>query len=398
MLFYPFSYYSYLQRIGLVSAKPIMPPLKSFLPFSKYSPLLPWSIRSSTLTTPLEIFKALVTSPFVLMCAEHFLERWIYAVINDPITTTIIRPTNPDMISPDHGDKERMSAVLGMRRTPPKFVEDAVTRVLGIFGWVETQTPGTSQPGPTAVHIGDFQEDGYIEVHGNQIHNVNRLELPSVRQDTPTGTVDETTEMITVPISSLGDIQPDSPFGSPPLSPTVSQASYNDGDPRIRITTRGNLVEMEVRLPPHVLSSHTELAGSGPSTPVQHNIASPAHMRLQGMSPYHRVTQLSLEPSSMLASICKAQVVSLVSLPLKLITLRLVASHYLLSRHGYEGSRRVSSVLAVPNELDFRSAGALVSRLALCNMLELAIDLSLWGLQYWTTSWVGTRGFNWGAL
>lgn len=389
MLFYPFSYYSYLQRVGLVPPKPLLPPIQSFLPFSRYSPLLPLSTRASSLTTPLDLIKALVTSPFVLVCAEHFFERWVYAVINDPITTTIIRPTNPDMISPEHGDKERTSAILGLRKRPPKFVEDTITRVLGFLGWGEIRTSGAPQSGPTAVHVGDLQDDGYIEVHGNQLH---------LMQADATESLGGTIHTIDVPISSLSEVQPASPFGSPPLSPTVSQASYNEGDPRIRITTRGNLVEMEVRLPPHVLSSHTELAGSGPSTPVQHNIASPTWMRSPGMLPYHRVTQLSLEPSSMLASICKAQVVSLVSLPLKLITLRLVASHYLHGRQGHDGSRNISSVLTMPNEIDWKSTGALVSRLALCGMLELAIDLGLWGLQYWATSWVGTRGFNWGTL
>lgn len=99
----------------------------------------------------------------------------------------------------------------------------------------------------------------------------------------------------------------------------------------------------------------------------------------------------------MLGSICKSQIVSLLCLPLRLVTLRLVASHYLAGHPEAAGSRRVHGVF-MPGEVDWASAGTLLSRLALCETLDLAINLSLWGCQYCTVLWMGTRVFDWGAL
>lgn len=341
----------------------------------------------------MDFLKAFVTSPFVLVCLEHFFERWVYAIINAPVEATIIRPTNPDLISPEHGERERTTAILGLRKKSPKFVQNGIAALFGFIGWSDSDISTSPQSGSMAVRADNLSSGDGVAVNGNQIQNINRLSI-----DAPAMPGTEATETVTVPISSVSEVRPFSPFGSPPLSPTTSQASHNDGDPRIRITTRGNLVEMEVRLPPHVLSSHTEVAGSGPPTPIQRDIASPSSMRFPGTMPYHRVTQLSSEPSSMLGAICKSQIVGIVSLPLKLVTLRLVASHYLAGQHGSCASRGVYDVFSIPSQLDWKHTGALMSRLALCSMLELAIDLGLWGCQYLTVSWLGVRAFDWGTL
>ena len=370
-----------------------MPPLLSFLPFSDHSPLTPVSIHCNVIASPVDFLKALVTSPFVLICLEHFFERWVYAIINAPIEATIIRPTNPDLISPEHGDKERTTAILGLRKKSPKFVQNGIAALFEFLGWSDGKIHTLPQSGSMATRADDHLDRDSVAINGRQIQSINPLGI-----DGPAIQGNEPTETVSIPMGSLNDVRPSSPFDSPPLSPTTSQASHNDGDPRIRITTRGNLVEMEVRLPPHVLSSHTEVAGSGPPTPIQRDIASPNPMRSPDMMPYHRVTQLSSEPSSMLGAICKAQIVSLASLPLKLVALRLVASHYLAGQQGAYSSRSVSDVFTIPSQLGWKSTGALISRLALCSMLELTIDLGLWGCQYLTVSWLGTRAFDWGTL
>lgn len=350
------------------------------------------------LASPTDLVKVVLTSPFVLVCVEHLFERWVYAIINAPIESTIIRPRNPDMISPEEGNKERTTAILGLRKNPPRFVRDTIVGFLRIIGWADADSSLDSQSVTNASYTQNLHHSDTTDVDGRQISNLNILQPPVTLQHSLVGPGTEPTETVTIPISSVSDVVPSSPPQSPPLSPTASQTSYNDGDPRIRITTRGDLVEMEVRLPPHVLSSHTEIAGSGPSTPVPRDLASPTPIRSPGLLLYHRVTQLSSEPSSMLGSICKAQIVSLVSLPLKLITLRLVASHYLGTRQELAGPRGVIGMFAWPKELDWTSSGALVSRLALCGTLELAIDLAIWSCQYCAVSWLGTRVFDWGTL
>ncbi|KAK7184096.1 hypothetical protein DPSP01_001264 [Paraphaeosphaeria sporulosa] len=396
LLFYPFSYHSYLQRIGLVSARPLLPPLRSFLPFSRQSPLLPFSVNYSALASPMEFLLAFATSPFVFVCLEHLLECWVYAIINAPIQATILRPSNPDMISSEEGNRERTTSILGLRKQSPIIVGDTIARFIRFIGWGNVDVTA-SQSISISSQAHGLQNSNAIEVGGRRASNVSRLQVPGMLQ----GRLMETPEgpgTNTVPMSDLNEVLPFSPFPSPPLSPTASQTSHNDSDPRIRITTRGDLVEMEVRLPPQVISSHTEIAGSGPSTPVPRDIASPTPTRSPGLSPYHRVTQLSSEPSAMIGSICKAQIVSLVSLPLKLVTLRLVASHYLTSREEFAGSRSVLGAFVLPSEVNWKSTGVLLSRVALCGTLELAIDLSLWGCQYWTVLWLGTRVFDWGTL
>jgi hypothetical protein len=397
LLFYPFSYFSFTQRIGLIPASPLFPPLKSFLPFSAQSPLLPFSVNYSALASPTEFLLAFATSPFVFICLEHYFERWVYAIINTPIEATILRPSNPDMISPEEGNRSRTAAILGLRKHSPEIVRNTLAKFLSFIGWGDPDTM-EARSSPILSQAHDLQNIDPMEVDGRRASNINRLQVPGVLQSSLVEPGIEGSETITVPISSLSELVSFSPPPSPPLSPTASQTSHNDGDPRIRITTRGDLVEMEVRLPPQVLSSHTEMAGSGPPTPVPRDIASPTPLRSTGMLPYHRVTQLSTEPSSMIGSICKAQIVSLVSLPLKLVTLRLVASHYLAGRQESAGSRGVLSAFVLPSEVDWNSTGALVSRLALCGTLELAIDLTLWGCQYWTVLWLGTRVFDWGTL
>lgn len=318
------------------------------------------------------------------------------------IETTIIRPTNPDMMSPDEGNKERTMAILGLRQKSPKWVQNGIAQLLGFVGWgyadvgVDARSSSLESHGcglPGQVYRGEWIEVGEIDAH-----NTDNLETPSVARNVLVSLEAEAAETVVVPISSLSEVVPFSPSGSPPLSPTVSEASHNDGDPRIRITTRGDLVEMEVRLPPHVLSSHTEVAGSGPPSPIQRDIGWPSPVRRPGMAPYHRVTQLSSEPSSMLGSVCKAQMVSLITLPVKLVTVRLVASHFVGGQPGHGGCWREYGGVGFPQRLDWGSIGALVSRLALCGMFELAIDLGLWGCQYWTVAWLGTRAFEWGSL
>jgi hypothetical protein len=386
-----------MQRVGLVPARPLLPSLKSFLPFSGQSPLLPISVHYSALASPSEFLLAFATSPFVFVCLEHYFERWVYAIVSTPIEATIIRPNNPDMISPEEGNRSRTAAILGLRKHSPEIVRNTIAKFLSFIGWGDPDfVESRSFPIPSQAH--DFQNSHATDVAGRRASNINIFPVPGVLQNSSAEPGIEVTETITVPISSLSEVAPFSPPPSPPLSPTASQTSHNDGDPRIRITTRGDLVEMEVRLPPHVLSSHTEVAGSGPPTPVPRDIASPTPLRSPGMLPYHRVTQLSTEPSLMIGSVCKAQIVSLVSLPLKLVTLRLVASHYLAGRQESAGSRGVLGALVLPSEVDWKSIGALVSRLALCGTLELAIDLTLWGCQYWTVQWLGTRVFGWGTL
>ncbi|KAF2683534.1 hypothetical protein K458DRAFT_390149 [Lentithecium fluviatile CBS 122367] len=399
-LFYPLAYHSYLQRLGLIPARPLLPPAKTFVPFSAYSPLLPFSLYYDASASILHFTKAALTSPFVLVCLEHLYERWVYSAVNEAIETAVIQPTNPDIPSPDDGSKARKTAILGLRKRSPQLARMAIGKLLAFVGWGETDAKPhevNQRPTTQSLQRQDFGEGQTIEVGNNQVTNLNRLGVPFANQDAPVAPESRENADVAIPTISLSDaLLPATPPSLPP-SPTASQTSRDENDPRIRITSREGIVEMEVRLPPHILSSRSELAQSGPIT--SHRDIDPSTPgRTVEMLPFHRVTQLSTEPAQMIGAIVKAQLVSWVTLPLKIVTLRLIASHYLAGRHGYVGSRRVLQPFPTTSDLDWPSIGVQVSRIALCGALELVIDLCLWGVQYLAVAYTGANTFSWGTL
>jgi hypothetical protein len=392
MLTYPLAYHSYLQRLGLIPARPLLPPASTFIPFSRSSPLLPLSLHYDASASSLNFLKAALTSPFVFICVEHLYERWIYSAVNEAIETAIIQPTNPDIPSPDAGTKARKTAILGLRIRSPPLVRKTINTLLTFVGWREPDhAPSTNSTQERHRH-------GTTEVDHNQVVDLTRLDISLAHEEVQGPIEDQEDIEVVIPVAPWSETLPTPTLSSPPPSPTASQTSRDDNDPRIRITSREGVVEMEVRLPPHVLSSHTELAGSETSAPSHDDDDATITRRTPGIQPYHRVTQLSSEPAQMIGAIFKAQMVGWATLPLKLVTLRLVASHFLVGRHGYVGPRRVLDAFPATGNLTWSSIGVQASRVALCGALELAIDLSLWGAQYLIVAYTGANTFGWGTL
>lgn len=155
---------------------------------------------------------------------------------------------------------------------------------------------------------------------------------------------------------------------------------------------------MEVRLPPRILSTHTQVAEG--SDPLQDDAAAESRNRARSMDGhgYHRVTQLSCEPAQMISAMVRAQLVGLVMLPLRMATLRAIASHFVARQEGHAGSYRIVGGLGLGEGVGWRNIGTQLSRVALCGALELTIDLGLWGLQYLAITKFGQSVFGWGAL
>ncbi|ORY12148.1 hypothetical protein BCR34DRAFT_624494 [Clohesyomyces aquaticus] len=397
--FYPFAYHSSLQRLGLIPARPLHPRLMSFIPFSSSSPIRPPVVPSSlTAASLIDFTRSILNSPLVFVCLNHFLERWIYATIYEVIETTVIRPDRPDLEVPDDGVKNRATQILGLRRRTPSPVRNVINKLLVTLGW------GTPLPlvdvGPhelPATRRTEPEARRTTETAQGRLTNISRLEIPMAHG--ALRPVNSSVSNVTVAPTSIPELLS-------PVSPTASQGSQNDSDdPRIRITSREGIVEMEVRLPPHVLSTRTEV--SGPNSPplIQRggHPASPSADQ-QDVPAYHRVTQLSTEPAQMIGSVFKTQIIGWATLPLRLVVLRLIASHYVANnqRPGYPTSGtlpyRGLTLLSGLRNLSVQSVGLLLSRLALCGALEVAIDLSLWGCQWVAVTQVGKRLFNWGTL
>jgi hypothetical protein len=326
------------------------------------------------------------------VCAGHFFEFWLYGTINEAVESSVVRPDNPDIVSPDASNRHRVTTILGLRQQSPPLVQRAIRRLMTALGWampVQLDAPEGYQPNQ-AVRQLDSTEGQTIDVSGTTVTDVTSLVLGVA------GTQDSDTEGVPdisgLAMSVVAVDESDRP--PTPLSPLVSGSLDDEDDPRIRITSREGIVEMEVRLPPRILSTHTEVIDDAHASPqIQYTWVTP-----QSDRPRHRVSQLSLEASDKISAIVKTQLVGLAVLPLRLVSLRLVASHYIASYGGEIGHSRVVVPWPSLEELSWRSVGVQMSRVALCSLLHIAIDLSLWGIQYAISLNVGKGLFEWGSL
>ncbi|PVI02610.1 hypothetical protein DM02DRAFT_299121 [Periconia macrospinosa] len=398
LIFYPLIYHSYLQRLGLQPARPFLPPWRSFIPFSKWSPLTPFSIHHAATSSVSSFFLAILTSPFTLICLKHSYERWAYTSLSHTLETIIMHPDCPDMRSADHAKRDRTTSNFGFRKSLPHPLHSVMEKIINFLGWGQTTSSQETQD--RTIQQEDDGGRQTIETSATEVTNLNRLENIPRLQGSATASTPQIVGTSTAPIISLSGVSPP-PRPSSPSSPTASQTRQSDdNDPRIRITSREGIVEMEVRLPAQVLSQHTELAEAGQSTPSRRDADSPAPPRTILPSRYHRVTQLSTEPSQMLAGICKTQIVTWMSLPLKIITLHSVAAHYYSTGGGHVDTHRILHSLPSlsVSDLSWTSIGWQVSRIALCASLDLAIDLTIWGCSFVAIVITGTHDFGWGTL
>ncbi|KNG49257.1 small nucleolar ribonucleoprotein complex subunit [Stemphylium lycopersici] len=383
---YPFFYHAALQRMGLVPARPLLPSWRTLVPFAKSWPLLPFSLHYDASNSMVDCIRAALTSPVVLLCLEHSIERWISACVYEAVESSIIRPDKPDIASRDANGKDRALAGLGLRRESPPLIRTAIQKMLVMLGWASPLVPqstGRQQSVELAPALNPA-EGQTIDIGGTRVTNATPLNLPVVQsQDLP----------VREPMDAVEELMRST---TPPASTTGSEQDEND--PRIRITSREGIVEMEVRLPPRTLSTHTEVAEAFGASRDGRASEARSQARLSEHAPYHRVTQLSCEPAQMISAMVRAQLVGLAMLPVRLVTLRMIASHYLASQGRLAGPLRIVSSLDLSTDLSWHDMSTQFSRVALCGGLEMTIDLGLWGLQYLAITKFGRRLFGWGAL
>lgn len=393
-MFYPFSYRCSLERLGLITASSVLPSWTSLIPFAGPSlSLLPFSVHYDASASVTELCKAVLTSPLVYVCAGHLIERCVHTSIFEAVDSSIIRPDNPNVQSLDAGDQDRMFAALGIKKRSSPLIRDAIHKLLAALGWaLPSTTRSTQAQVPSVANRTDPLIEQTIAIGGTQITGLAPLEVPVVQAHEQPDSEPPGPDVITIPIDAVEEVI------RPPTPPTPRAPDFNheDNDPRIRITSREGIVEMEVRLPSRVLSSHTEvvdalalLEDQGATHLPKEPFSSP-----EGSS--HHVTSLASEPAQMIGAIVKAQLVGIAMLPVKMITLRMIASHY-LATHGSGVSRPIRPLFVLV-DFSWRGVGVQASRIALCSTLELSIDLALWGLQYLAITQAGKRLFGWGTL
>ncbi|CAA9962392.1 hypothetical protein PTMSG1_05767 [Pyrenophora teres f. maculata] len=203
---------------------------------SASSPLRPFSLYYNASDSVMDCIKAALTSPVVILCVGHSIERWVYACVYEAVESAIIRPDNPDVCSRDVIGKDRALTVLGLRRESPPLVRNSIHKVLELVGWASPRTSqrtqGTQRSGPN-----DAQT---INVGGTRVTNAAPLNLPVVQMETPPATEPREADVITIPIDAIEDLMRST---TPPGSTTGLDQDEND--PRIRITSREGIVEME---------------------------------------------------------------------------------------------------------------------------------------------------------
>ncbi|KAI8936052.1 hypothetical protein NX059_007553 [Plenodomus lindquistii] len=390
VLLYPFSYHASLQRLGLVPATMLLPALSAFNPWSTASPLWPISTYYDVSASPIDCLLGLLTSPVVLVCAGHFADRWVYACVHEAVEASVIRPGNSNVPSRQADDKEWMATLIGRKQSPP-LIRNLINRAMSALGWgrpFRDEGVGVQQSYPRV--------NGHtVAVGGTQVANIRPLEIPTSRNPdvSITEPIDVHVDPTPTTVTGTGTTRP-----ATPPSPGLLAINATDNDPRIRITSREGIVEMEVRLPPRILSTHTEVAEVTAIDSDHRTAVLLEEIPKSDNQVSHRITQLSMELASMTCALTEAQLIGLAMLPLQVVTCRLIAAHFL-------GSCKARGIL--PNnlrplldmgDLSWASVGTQVSRIALCAALELVIDLGLWGLQYFAVTSVGQGFFGWGTL
>ncbi|PSN64909.1 hypothetical protein BS50DRAFT_497172 [Corynespora cassiicola Philippines] len=384
LILYPITYHTDLRTLGLIPARPLLSSWRALIPFSAWSPVFPLSLHPTpSAATTTDLFKTLVNSPLLFLCLEYIVERWVTDVVSDIIEASIVQPDNPDIPFGDDNMKRR-AVLVSRQQKSYSVIRDGINKVLVTLGWGEPFFSGEEAQQASSSHGGpEATQNETIEVGSNQITNLRELQIPEAHAEV--AQLSGGDRLRTPPESSIEVM--------PPPSPTASEASQHDNDPRIRITSREGIgiVEMEVRLPPRILSTHTEIVDDAAPGTLQHGGADSLRDRSASDWVFHRVTMLSMEPARMIGKICKMQIVGLAALPFRTIRLQLTAAHF-LARHG--GTASVSML----QDSSMQAVTTVLSRVALCTAVELAIDLGVWGCQYLFVTWVGKQSYGWGAL
>ncbi|EUC38606.1 hypothetical protein COCCADRAFT_32265 [Bipolaris zeicola 26-R-13] len=391
----PFYYHTALQRLGLVPARPLLPSWRTLIPFALSSPLLPAYLPQHATNSFADRFAVFFFSPAIILCSEHILERWVYACVYEAVESSIIRPDKPDTASRDVNGKDRALTVLGLRRESPRLIRNGIHKILWMLGWASPLAASSTERKQTAGvnETRDMSDAQTIHVGGTRVTNATPLSLPVVQTQDQRANEPLEADVITMPVSAVDELMRST---SPPGSTADSEEEEND--PRIRITSREGIVEMEVRLPPRTLSSHSEVAETFGSPREGRRSESVGAVDLWEKERYHRVTQLSCEPAQMIGAMVRAQLVGLAMLPIRMLTLQTIALHY-LSRQGRQGGpHRMISSLEIGSDLSVVGISRQVLRVALCGALEMAVDLGLWQMQYLAITKLGRELFGWGTL
>lgn len=358
----------------------MLPPLKSFWPSSSSSPIYrPSPIRDLSLAG---VASALILYPPVIIRLHDYFYDKMETYYYELLDRVILQPRNPDKFSSfreKHRYGQPQQTILGS--------------VFSAIGWGHrhqslSDSQLTVQSLPTSNTIQDVEDPADDLALSNPVIVTNRPEDLEENSGSTQDNLPATSQI----------------FVSEPSSPIERRHNIGEAEPTIFIRSRdesanGMEVEMEIVLPQNNRQAAGQENPQPPSTRRVHK-----RQRVESM---HRVTELSVAPANILATLVSRQIAVWITLPLDALMTRTIVADYLQrsNQDSFTNAAqyvRIWSMVGSPaawtsiNQVP--NAWQLLNKFALCSMMELAVGLGLWHFHSFGAWYTGRTAFNWGRL
>lgn len=325
----------------------------------------------------------LILSPFVLIRLGNYVYDEIETYFHGLLDRAILQPSNPDKYS-SLRERHRFG-------TPQ---HTTLGCILTAIGWGHRSRPAGEEQ----------KADLNLPLQENS-HNAEDSAVNNVVPNEPTPGPDQRVNTLSEPEGRMHEMASNRHApASEPDSPTGLRSDAEGAEPTIFIRSRdesanGMEVEMEIVLP-----QNTREGGGGEAHPIASTRRLQKRHRVE---PVHRVTELSVAPANILASLFSRQAAIWVTLPLHALVTRTIVSEYtsgLRENWALPAGGHITVWNPVGSPFPWRSknqwanGGLLLGKLALCSMVELAIGLGLWHFHCFGAWYVGRTTFDWGKL
>ena len=348
----------HLLNLQLVPYNAVIPPLASFNPFSKLSPIqlvrMPTSIELRFLMGWL---LSIITSSFVLLTGSRYIEVLTMDFFADKFQAEIMVPFPPDRYSTLYNDVDnlynRLERDIKVRKENLRsWSGNAISRILGLLGWswvnyrpyIRNRDPGMTIEAGHNEHATQERATHNFMTSAEQQANSHSASLGSAAREL------DNTSAVAIP----------DPSGEE-------------------------------------------------SNSVSENIVEGIRQHGSTITPTYRRTTLSETPSASLVFLLNEHLTTLLLLPVKAAILKhtiqqLISLPLNKSINGsfFACTRPLppfrGSLVNPFNSMGFTELGFYVERLALASGIKLAVDLGLWICEWAAVTWVGRKMFNWGHL
>ena len=362
--------FSTLQRLDLVSAWPIFPCFRSFIPLSVSSPIHMPALRDSfSFRSYADILASLAVSPLFLWGLIYWARPSVSQKLYAYMRAALPKPTEPDKYSlqaaketdldedsvpglyPESSGQFPSNGVLEELARDLQYIGKTFIQVYDRWMWKERQKPDRIQQSDTRSATRPALPD-------LDVFNTNLQSNEGAANASP---------------SSPSTGSPTSPFSYPPTSPT----------------TPGPSVEIVTSFAPTSDDGHT--------------------IKVFARQPQHRVTALTAYAADSMASHLSSHLTDLLFLPLEALFVRSVAIAFLSSPAA--GPEAQIAAMRWKREIfpirgwfgtglrgGWRGVADYVGKMVLVSGMEVGIGMAVWQACTGFSWWCGRTYFRWGKL